>query len=118
VTVPEFELDLQPAPLGIALNPFWPVPTNLWMPGAVQCALCCSTCRIGIWQSTHRGMLNHYRASHGSVFQLPLKVANISGPDNVVVAASCWCIRGIDGDGNASTDKRNSWIPCKRQRSQ
>jgi hypothetical protein len=113
---PVIELILQPAPPDIALNPFWPAPTNLWMAGAKQCALCCNTCRIGVWQSTHRGMLNHYRNTHGSVCQLTLKESNVSGPENVVVVTSCWCIRGMDGDGNASTEPRNSWIPCKRSR--
>lgn len=118
IPVPAHELLLQAAPLDIALNPLWPAPKNLWMPGATQCAFCCRTCRIGAWQSSHRGMLNHYRAIHNSVFQLPLKEANVSGEANVIVAESSWCIRGTDGDGNASSDKRSSWIPCKRQKSQ
>ena len=84
--------------------------------GAVQCALCCTTCRIGAWQATHRGMLNHYRAHHDSVCQLSLKEANVSGEENVVVVESCWCIKGIDGDGNASAVQQGSWTPCKRQR--
>ena len=107
---------LQQAPYCIALHPVWPVPTNSWMPGAVQCALCCTTCRIGAWQATHRGMLNHYRAHHGSVCQLSLKEANVSGEENVIVVESCWCIKGIDGDGNASAVQQGSWTPCKRQR--
>ena len=101
----------------LALNPHWPAPTNLWMPGAVQCALCCSSCRIGSWQSTHRGMLNHYRSVHSSVFQLAVRTPNISGPENVIVTESCWCIRGIDGAVTASTkNKGSSWTPCKRRR--
>jgi hypothetical protein len=98
------------------LHLHWPAPNNLWMPGAVQCALCCSTCRIGAWQSSHRGMLNHYRAVHNSVFQLALTLPNVSGPDNVIVTESRWCIKGIDGDGTASTNKKMSWTPCKRRR--
>ena len=104
-------------PAGLALHLHWPAPNNLWMPGAVQCALCCSTCRIGAWQSSHRGMLNHYRAVHNSVFQLALTLPNVSGPDNVIVTESRWCIKGIDGDGTASTNKKMSWTPCKRRRS-
>ena len=107
---------MQPAPADVPLHAFWPAPTNLWMPGAVQCARCCTTCRIGAWQSSHRGMLNHYRAIHDSVCQLSLKEANISGPDNVVVVKTSWCIRGINGDGSASTETAKSWMPCKRPR--
>ena len=104
-------------PADLSLNPHWPAPTNLWMPGAVQCALCCSSCRIGSWQSTHRGMLNHYRSVHSSVFQLAVRTPNISGPENVIVTESCWCIRGIDGAVTASTkNKGSSWTPCKRRR--
>jgi len=112
---------LQQPPYCIALNPYWPVPTNLWMPGAVQCALCCPTCRIGAWQASHRGMLTHYRAVHGSICQLSLKEANVSGEQNVVVVESCWCIKGIEGNGNASAVQLQgggSWTPCKRQRLQ
>ena len=105
-------------PETLLLNPFWPKPNNLWMPGAEQCALCCSICRVGVWQSSHRGMLNHYRAVHNSVFQLALKLPNVSGPENVIVLESCWCIRGIGGDGNASTNQKISWMPCKRRRAQ
>jgi hypothetical protein len=104
------------APAVLALNPHWPVPNNLWMPGAVQCALCCSSCLVGVWQNSHRGMLNHYRASHNAVFQLGLTSPNVSGPENVIVIESCWCIKGIDGDGTASTNPKNSWTPCKRRR--
>lgn len=104
------------APADIALNPHWPAPNNFWMPGAVQCALCCSSCQVGVWQSSHRGMLNHYRAAHNSVFQLAVTLPNVSGPENVIVIESCWCIRGIDGDGTASTSSKTSWTPCKRRR--
>jgi hypothetical protein len=103
-------------PQNLQLNPHWPAPNNLWMPGAEQCALCCTTCRIGAWQSSHRGMLNHYRAVHHSVCQLPLRLANVSGPDNVVVTESCWCIRGLNADGTAITNKTVSFTPCKRRR--
>ena len=103
-------------PQNLELNPHWPAPTNLWMPGAEQCALCCTTCRTGSWQSSHRGMLNHYRAVHNSVCQLPLKTANVSGADNVVVTESCWCIRGLNADGTAVTNKSISFTPCKRRR--
>ena len=103
-------------PAGLPLNPLWPAPTNLWMPGAVQCALCCSSCRTGSWQASHRAMLSHYRVHHGSVVQLALTSPNVSGPENVVVIESCWCIKGIDGGMAASTNKTSSWTPCKRRR--
>jgi hypothetical protein len=103
-------------PVDLELNPFWPKPNNLWMPGAVQCALCCNSCRTGVWQSSHRGMLNHYRAVHNSEFQLELTMPNVSGPENVIVIESCWCIKGMDGDGTASTNPKSSWMPCKRRR--
>ena len=103
-------------PPGLRLNPLWPAPTNLWMPGAVQCALCCSSCRTGCWQASHRAMLNHYRARHSGVFELALKLPNVSGPENVVVIESCWCIKGIDGGAAASTNRTSSWTPCKRRR--
>ena len=104
-------------PAGLPLNPHWPAPTNLWMPGAVQCALCCSSCLTGSWQASHRAMLNHYRARHSGVFELALKLPNVSGPENVVVIETCWCIKGIDGGTTASTNKtKSSWTPCKRRR--
>ena len=82
--------------------------------GAVQCALCCNRCRIGAWQKSHRGMLNHYRAVHDSVCQLP-KHADVSGDGNIIIAETCWCIKGLDGDGNAIVDESGSnWTPCHK----
>jgi hypothetical protein len=81
--------------------------------GAVQCAKCCSRCSIGIWQKDHRGMLNHWRTNHNYECQLPKKDDNISGPDNVIVSESCWCIKGINDDGSAvSCNDRGNWVPC------
>jgi len=81
--------------------------------GAVQCAKCCSRCSIGIWQKNHRGMLNHWRTNHNYECQLPKKDDKISGPDNVIVSESCWCIKGINDDGSAVSDNdRGNWVPC------
>jgi hypothetical protein len=166
---------LQLPPVGTELHAFWPVPTNLWMPGtvmyiahcwdvtfiyvitvrivchdyvhhyvdnlfssfvmvmyitmlgcyigitnpiagAVQCAKCCTKCRIGVWQKTHRAMLNHWRTNHDSECQLPMREANISGPDNIIVSESCWCIKGINFDGTAVVDNGGgNWVPCSQQ---
>ena len=84
--------------------------------GAVQCAKCCTSCRIGVWQKTHRGMLNHWRSNHDGVCQLPKKDDNISGPENMIVSESFWCIKGINYDGTAAVDNGGgNWVPCTQQ---
>ena len=81
--------------------------------GAVQCAKCCTRCRIGVWQKTQRGMINHWRSNHNGECQLPKKDDNISGPENVIVSESCWCIKGINDDGTAAVDNGGgNWVPC------
>jgi hypothetical protein len=81
--------------------------------GAVQCAKCCTRCRVGVWQKTHRGMLNHWRNIHDGVCQLPKLHDNISGPENIIVSESCWCIKGINDDGTAAVDTGGgNWVPC------
>ena len=84
--------------------------------GAVQCAKCCTRCRIGVWQKTHRGMLNHWRSNHNGECQLPKKDDNISGPENMIVSESCWCIKGINDDGTAAVDNGGgNWVPCTQR---
>ena len=82
--------------------------------GAVQCAKCCTKCCVGIWQKDHRGMLNHWRSNHNSVCQLPKHDENISGPENMIVSESCWCIKGINDDGTAVVvaNGGGNWVPC------
>ena len=88
----------------LLLNPF---------AGAVQCANCCARCRVGVWQKTHRGMLNHWRYCHDGVCQLPKQNDNISGPENMIVSETCWCIKGINDDGTAAFDNGGgNWVPC------
>ena len=81
--------------------------------GAVQCAKCCNSCGVGAWQKDHRGMLNHWRSVHASVCQLPKHNENISGPENMIVTESCWCVKGINYDGTAAVDNSGrNWVPC------
>ena len=81
--------------------------------GAVQCAKCCAKCSVGVWQKTHRAMLNHWRSCHAGVSQLPKHDENISGPENTIVSETAWCIKGINDDGTAAFDNGGgNWVPC------
>jgi hypothetical protein len=58
-------------------------------------------------------MLNHWRACHAGVSQLPKHAENISGPENTIVSETCWCIKGINDDGTAAFDNGGgNWVPC------
>ena len=58
-------------------------------------------------------MLNHWRSAHDGVSQLPKIQADVSGPENMIVSESCWCIKGINDDGTATAaNGAGNWVPC------
>lgn len=56
------------------------------------------------------------RSNHNGECQLPKKDDNISGPENMIVSESCWCIKGINDDGTAAVDNGGgNWVPCTQR---
>jgi hypothetical protein len=86
-----------------ALHPYWPLPSNVWTPGAVQCARCCKTCRKGQWVVSAKQLAAHFRLYHEGIPQ--------------VVEETAWCVKGFNAEGVALIGHRRdggaSWVPAQ-----
>ena len=94
-----------------ALHEHWPIPSNYWTPGAVQCARCCNSCKKGQWHVSDKQIAAHFRLFHGGVPQL-----RRVGRD-WVVEETAWCVKGFNAAGVALIGHRRdggaSWVPAQ-----
>ncbi len=77
-----------------ALHPHWPPPSNVWTPGAVQCARCCKTCRKVQWLISAKQVVRHFRLYHEGNPQ--------------VVEETAWCVKGVNSEGVATIGHRGA----------
>ena len=84
-----------------------PGPSNLWVPGAVQCARCCTVCTVGQWQKDRKSMLLHFRSKRcgGNT---------VTEPNSSIHSESRWCVKALDANGHATTCLGSrSWTPTE-----